>query len=266
MRRESSCRCLICDLERSLTEQFSERDREERYREFAASRRLLPEFPVASDLIAYLHTCRSPGNGTHLADPILAGLLETSAREANATALRDLLVLAFIPTAHATSRQVAARYHSLSPDDIAQHVVVSLLEILGSPEFYGRNSYVAYAISRVLKRNAFAWAERECRLPVYGAPPESIFDAPATLDSAEPLERSALLRHFLHRCQRRGLLTGEDIELLVQFKLNAARTDGHGCPTAEYSNASRQRMKRLMHKLRLLARTPIRSKRNNPPS
>lgn len=256
MSRESTCRCLICGLERSLTEQLAEEDRQERYRQFAVSRSLLSAFPVVSDLIAYLRTCRSAGNGSHPADRILAELLQTSAVETNAPALRDLLLLAFIPTVHSTSRQVATRYPSLSTDDIAQHVVFSLLQILGSPEFYGRNSHVAYAISRVLKRNTFEWADRQCRLPVCIASQETISDAPATHDSAEPVERSALLRHFLHRCQQRGLLNGEDLELLVQFKLDAARDNQPGCPAAQYSNASRQRMKRLMRKLRLIARTP----------
>jgi hypothetical protein len=260
MSRESTCRCLICGLERSLTEQLAAEDGQERYRQFAGSHSLLSAFPVVADLIAYLRTCRSAGNGTHPADRILAQLLQTSALEENTPALRDLLLLAFIPTVHSTSRQVATRYPSLSTDDIAQHVVVSLLQILGSPEFCNRNSHVAYAISRLLKRNTFEWADRECRLPGYSASPETTSDAPLPLDSAESVERSALLRHFLDRCQQRGLLNDQDIELLVQFKLDAARDIKHGCPVADYSNASRQRMKRLMRKLRLIARTPRRPK------
>jgi hypothetical protein len=260
MSRESTCRCIICRLERSLTEQLAAEDGQERYRQFAGSSTLLSAFPVVSDLIAYLRTCRSADNGTHAADRILAELLQMSALEANAPALRDLLLLAFIPTVHSTSRQVATRYPSLSTDDIAQHVVVSLLQILGSPEFCNRNSHVAYAISRLLKRNTFEWADRECRLLGYRALPETTSDAPLPLESAEPVERSGLLRHFLYRCQQRGLLNGEDMELLVQFKLDATRDPKPGDPAAVYSNASRQRMKRLMHKLRLIARTPRRPK------
>jgi hypothetical protein len=157
---------------------------------------------------------------------------------------------------HATSRRVAARYPSLSSDDIAQHVVASLLQILASPEFYRRSSHVAFAISRILKRNTFEWAERERRSPVHAAPPELLFDAPSTHDTPEPVERAALLRHFLHRCQQRGLLTSEDLDLLVQFKLDAVRDREPGGPAAVYSNASRQRMKRLLGKLRRIARTP----------
>jgi hypothetical protein len=255
MSRESTCRCLICALERSLTDQLAERHRQERYQQFADSRSLLSAFPSASDLIAYLHTRRNTGNGTHPADRILAELLQTTAADGDVAALRDLLLLAFIPMLHSASRQVASRYPSLSTDDIAQHTVASLLQTLASPEFYGRSSHVAFAISRILKRNAFEWAEREYRSPVHAATPELPFDAPSTHDTPEPVERAALLRHFLHRCQQRGLLTGEDLELLVQFKLDAARDGKPGGPAAVYSNASRQRMKRLLGKLRRIART-----------
>ena len=56
-----------------------------------------------------------------------------------------------------------------------------------------------------------------------------------------------LLRHFLHRCEARGLLTGQDLELLVHFKLEAI---------PNRTNASRQRMKRLVGKLRRIAQKP----------
>jgi NAD(P)H-dependent FMN reductase len=255
MSRESTCRCLICALERSLTEQLGERPRQERYQQFADSRSLLSAFPSASDLIAYLHSSRGTSDGVDSTDRILAELLRTMASDGDAAALRDLLLLAFIPMLHGTSRQVVARYSSLSADDIAQHVVASLLQILGSPEFNGRSSHVAFAISRILKRNAFAWAGRECRSPLHDAV-ETVSDAASGCDTPEPVERAALLRHFLHRCQQRGLLTGEDLQLLVQYKLDAARDREPGGPAAVVSNASRQRMKRLLGKLRRIARAP----------
>lgn len=255
MSRESTCRCLICALERSLTAQLAERHYEKRYQQFAESRSLLSAFPSASDLIAYLHTSRKANNGAYAVDRILAELLHTMATDGDVTALRDLLLLAFIPTLHSTSRRVAVRYPSLSTDDIAQHAVTSLLQTLGSPEFNGRSSHVAFAISRILKRNAFEWAERECRSPAYGAAMEMFPDAPSSYDTPEPIERAVLLRHFLHRCHQRGLLTGEDLNLLVQFKLDAARDAKSGGPAAVYSNAARQRMKRLLGKLRRIART-----------
>jgi hypothetical protein len=263
MSRESTCRCLVCGLERSLTEQLAEPSCEKAYREFANSHSLLSAFSSPLKLISYLHTNRSANNGTHSADGILAELLHTSANDVTAAPLRDVLLLAFIPMLHSASRQVSVHYPSLSPDDIAQHVVAALLEILGDPKFYGRTSHVAFAISRILKRNAFEWAQRECRSPVYGAAMEILAAAPSTHSMPEPLEPAAVLQHFLYRCQQRGLLTGEDLELLVQWKLETAREANPGAPALLYSNASRQRMKRLLGKLRRIARTPARKTQND---
>jgi hypothetical protein len=250
-------------LERSLTLQLSDRHRQEHYQQFADSRSLLSAFPSASDLIAHLHTCRNTGNGAHPADRILAELLQTMSMDGDAGALRDLLLLAFIPMLHSTSRRVAACYPSLSSDDIAQHVVASLLQTLGSREFYSRSSHIAFAISRILKRNAFEWAERECRSPVCGASEEVYSEESSAHDTPEPIERAVLLRHFLHRCQQRGLLTGEDLELLVEFKLDAGREAKAGGCAAQYSNASRQRKKRLLGKLRRIAGMPCSRKQDD---
>jgi hypothetical protein len=255
MSRESTCRCLICDLERTLRGEIARSHFEVCYLRFAHSHCLLATFPAASDLVAFLHT-RTINNEIPVSDRIVRKLLETAATGGDA-ALRDLLLLAFIPMLHSTLRQVARRYPSLPPEDIAQHAVLSLLQILGSREFYERSSHVAFAISRVLRRNVFEWARRENRLAVASEIEEAVADLSFANDSTEPFERAVLLRHFLHRCHERGLLTGDDLELLVQFKLDAAREGKGGGPASVYSNASRQRMKRLLRKLRGIARTPV---------
>jgi hypothetical protein len=256
MSQKSKCRCLICRLERDLTEQLTDDARQERYQQFAGSRSLLSAFPIIPDLIAYLRTCRSAVDGTHPADHILAELLRAQETDGAGETLRDMLLLALIPTVHSTSRYVAFRYPSLCTDDVAQHVVASLLEILASPEARGWNSHVGFALSRILKRNAFDWAAREVRSPSHVTSAEALPETRDAYCGTEAFERDALLRHFLYRCQREGLLTGQDIGLLVQYKLDASKDAKHGSPAAVYSNALRQRMKRLLSKLRRIARTP----------
>jgi len=109
---------------------------------------------------------------------------------------------------HSAARQVAARYASLARDDIGQHATASLLQILGSREFYDRNSHAAFAISRMLKRCVFEWAERECRALSLSTSLADSMDRFAS-ETTEPIERSTLLRHFLDRCHRRGWLSTE---------------------------------------------------------
>jgi hypothetical protein len=253
MNRESHCRCLLCGMERHLTEQFGGPEGQSTYRQFVTFSPVLSAFPAASDLISFLHTEHSAENRTHSKDGIFAELLRGTMNNGRSRTSQELLLLAFVPMLHRISRQVVTRCPGLLSDDVAQHVVTELLESFSSNEFAGRDSHLAFAIARLLRRNAFAWAERESRDHVNG------FDRVETLESAphrdgpQPIERAALLRHFLDRCRQRGVLSGEDLELLVQFKLDELRS-------ADYSNASRQRMKRLLGKLRCAARRPRRPK------
>lgn len=246
MSRESTCRCLICDLERALTVEVADPSFAERYRACAASRGLLRTFPCALDLLDFLHT-RGTEAGIPFTDPVLAALVDVARTNGNGTCLRDLLVLAFVPTLHSTSRQVARRYPTLAPEDVAQHTVTSLLEIF---ETYSMSrSHIAFAVSRLLRRKTFEWAARQTRLA-----PSAVDIASTTEDIEDSVERITILRHFLHRCRARGLLTAKELQLLVDFKLNAER-DRSG-PVSIYSNASRQRMKRLVNKLRRIAHKP----------
>jgi uncharacterized protein with von Willebrand factor type A (vWA) domain len=153
---------------------------------------------------------------------------------------------------HRISRQVLTRCPALSPDDVAQHVVTALLESLESQEFAIRDSHIAFALTRLLRRNVFVWAERESRRGLLSSKEGEAVEHSPHEDGAEPIERAAFLRHFLDRCQKRGVLSDEDLELLLQFKLDEP-------PGKGYSNASRQRMKRLVGKLRRAAR-PRRAK------
>jgi hypothetical protein len=239
-------------MERHLAEQFAGRVGLETYRQFATFSPVLSAFPAASDLISYLHTVRTEGNASQSKDGILAELLRVAVGNGRYATSQELLLWAFVPMLHRISRQVITRSSGLAPDDVAQHVVTALLESLSSPEFSGRHSHLAFAIARLLRRNAFAWAERESRSALHGFGSVDSLERVSHRDGAQPIERAALLRHFLDRCRQQGVLSEQDLELLVQCKLDES-------PRAEYSNASRQRMKRLLAKLRRAAKRPRRT-------
>jgi hypothetical protein len=242
-----SCRCLLCVMERRLTEQFAGRPGRETYSQFAGFSPLLSAFPAASDLISFLHSEQSSENGSPSKDRILAELLRKATGNDASSASQELLLWTFVPMLHRISRQVLTRSPVLAPDDVAQHVVTAILESFRSPQFTGRDSHLAFAIARQLRRSAFAWAERESRSAVLGFAAVDSLEGVSNGDGPQPIERTAILHHFLDRCQQRGVLSGEELQLLVQFKLDEL-------PRAEYSNASRQRMKRLLAKLRRVAR------------
>jgi len=234
-------------MERHLASYFASPDGTEGYRKLAEASPSLSAFPAASDLIAYLHGARTTENGHPPKNRILAELLRYSA--SNVSVAREVLLLAFVPMLHRISRQVLVRCSALPPDDIAQHVVTDLLASFHSEEFAGQESHLAFGIARLLRRNAFTWAARETRGPLFDPVREDALEQPSPRDGAGPIERAASLHHFLDRCQRCGVLSGEDLELLVQFRLDES-------PSAPRSNASRQRMKRLVGKLRRAAHEP----------
>jgi len=73
----------------------------------------------------------------------------------------SLLVLVFVPMLHRTVRRVAIWQPHLAEEDIVQQVLSALLEFLRSNEMRARQSHFAFAISRAVKRQVFAWAARE---------------------------------------------------------------------------------------------------------
>jgi hypothetical protein len=252
MKKRFACRCLLCQLESNLRKKLEEPALQREYSTIAGFSSRLSAFPSIAALTAHLRTCRGTGNGCHPADSILGELLHRFQRDDIHGLLRDVLLLIFIPSLHSTSRHIAYRYPSLLPDDTAQHLVVSLLEVLRSGELRNRNSHLAFAISRMLKRCVFDWAERETRSRVLFDGDDHFSESGLPCDDAEPFERAVLLRHFLFRCQREGLLTGSDVELLVHIKLEGNFGGKHG--NTLYSNALRQKIKRLLQKLRHAAK------------
>ena len=102
----------------------------------------------------------------------------------------------------------------------------------------------------LLKREAFAWAAREGSKH---AMLDHDGDAFPLLAIDEPFERYTQLRHFLNRCVTRGDLTGAELDLLIQYKLESANADPFETSNGIQPNALRQRLKRLLAKLRRLA-------------
>jgi hypothetical protein len=248
-----NCRCLLCVMERHLTEQFAAHPGRETYRQFAMFSPVLSTFPAAADLISFLHTEQTAENGRPSKNGILADLLRQATSNGRSVTSQELLLWTFVPMLHRISRQVLTRFPALASDDIVQHVVTTLIESFGSREFAGCDSHLAFALTRLLRRNAFAWAERESRVAPMGSAGIDVLAHVPDGIGPQPIERAALLRHFLDRCRRRGVLSREDLTLLVQFKLDEF-------PDTQYSNATRQRMKRLLMKLRRAVRHPRQAK------
>lgn len=241
MRVGISCDCTLCSIELQLLRDLYHAEREALGELFSPSEPLRA-YRSSSSLLSDLKSSPADERSDRL-------LLELFAVRASNPAITEcLLILTFLPMLHGVVRRVSRQQPELSPEDISQQALSFLLQYLQSEELQARQSHFAFAISRAVKRQVFEWASREsgkarltnhCDAEVLGL-----------LAFEQPCERYALLRHFLWRCVTRGLLTDTELHLLIDRTNGEEFADCNGTS----SNAVRQRLKRLLAKLRRFAR------------
>ena len=244
MPQEVRCHCALCNIEVRLLSDLAYADAGAIGDLFSAAHGLR-QYSSPSGLLLHLKT--SPVDTT--SDELLRELF--AIRALNPRFVESLLVLTFLPMLHGTVRRVARQQPALSTEDITQQALSFLLQYLGSHDLQARQTHFAFAISRAVKRQLFEWANRESGntgvLNHYG-------EAPAALVVEASFEQYTLLRHFLHRCVTKGLLTDAELNLLIDFKLYGTNGEEFADFNGTSSNAVRQRLKRLLAKLRRLAR------------
>ena len=242
MSLEVTCHCALCNIEVRLRSDLSYMSADAIGELFSASLGLRRHLSVSSLL---LHLKMSPVDA--ISDELLRELF--AIRTLNPRFIDTLLVLTFLPMLHGTVRRVARQQPALSTEDITQQALSFLLQYLGSHELQTRQTHFAFAISRAVKRKLFEWANRESGktgvLNHYG-------ESSTALVVEDSFEQYALLRHFLHRCVTKGLLTDAELNLLIDLKLNGTNGEEFADFNGTSSNAVRQKLKRLLAKLRRL--------------
>lgn len=241
---EIQCRCTLCSIEAQLLSGFARLDSRSVNDLFSAFPALLEHSTVTSLLSHLRSSPADAANDNHFREIF-------ALRETNPAFAESLLVLVFLPMLHRAVRLITRQQESLAEEDIAQQVLFFFLEFLASSEMATRRSHFAYAIAREVKRHIFEWAKRESRK---AALLDHAAEASVFIELEDHFERFALLRHFLHRCVTKGMLVDSELDLLIQFKLDGNTGEELAALNGSSSNAVRQRFKRLLAKLRRLAR------------
>lgn len=242
MNERPNCRCSLCLIEQKLRAELADPDNQERLGILLRSAPHLAVFRTVTDLLAHLQSLA----GKSFSDLLLGELVE--ARSLFPDSLSDsIFVLLFLPVLHATLRRVRRRYPSLSREDSAQQVLGSLFEYLASKHLAARDTYLAFAIARKVRRSTYEWAAREAKSPLEAPRSDDPRETNSSESAEESFERASVLRHFFGRAVETGTLTPRELNLLIQFKLEGGAENG------AFSNAERQRLKRLLAKLRKLA-------------
>jgi len=244
LRPRTICHCLLCQIEGQLAAELG--SCLATYDLLRGSNaNALKRFDSPFGLLDYLRTARAGPDS----DALLRDLL--AARSSEPQFIETLLIVAFVPLLHATVRRIAKQQVQLARADIVQQALSVFLEVLHSEPMRNRQSHLAFALARALKRQLFEWAARE------GAVLEATgkYAGPCceASDDDEVIERNASLRHFLGRCFAHGLLSDSELNLLFQVKLDGNSGEEVALSNAISSNAVRQRMKRLLAKLRRIA-------------
>jgi DNA-directed RNA polymerase specialized sigma24 family protein len=248
----TNCNCFICRLEMRLTAELDADG--QKYSQLVASSLVLSGFPTPLELIQHLHHPEIDHQYS-FSDHILLELVRPGLNPVLQQFRHSMLLLVFIPTIHRTTSQLSASFPSLARDDIAQHLIMILLEFLGSRELRSRQSHFAFTIARRIRRAAFRWAIHESRIVAIEQPA-----GPPTMRhsldlSEDPSHSPALLRKFFDDCERKGWLTSTERRILTESKIQGlscrelSQRNGHSAVAIQH------RIHRLIDRLRRLAQT-----------
>ena len=253
MGKHSNCTCTICGVEKYIRAELVLPESQARYRQLVTHNSLLADFPTALDLVANFHACKDARDGHSLSDRILASLLSSPVTPHDWDYLEWILILLFTPTAHAVVRHVSCHYQFLARDDLSQLALTTLIQSLRSKTWQSQRSHFGYAVARSLRRRLFQWARGEFQSTSQFAAKKIGEQFPAIQTAEESFERNAILRHFLNLCQEKAYLTPDEMNLLIDLKLDETVEAGISGPNGRTSNPFRQKVKRLMTKLRRVA-------------
>jgi DNA-directed RNA polymerase specialized sigma24 family protein len=246
------CKCHICKVERHLFKSLVEPPASVRFSTLALSSPALARFSNVSELLTNLHTRRSADSGASLAGELVSALIYAGTAVPDLELIQSVLVLAFTPTIHRTHRELCAWFRELESEDIAQQIFMLFLELVTSASPNLMNSHLPIALTRTLRKNAFRWAEKEQRFAIQR-------EAEKSGETAEPFgydafETAAVLNDFLDHCQRIGILSVFERDLLIRLKVDGffAKEIIH-THTALSEKAVHWRVERILQRLQKAA-------------
>jgi hypothetical protein len=145
MKERLRCRCTICELEKGLLDELRQEPNVQSYRQLASQSSILSAFPTTQKLLDSLGGLTQRDRQIHLCDQVLGELLRMGA-SCNRSIGCQLILLILLPAMHKTARQIATGFRSLASEEIAQHVVTTILEIIESKALLTQQSHFAFGL------------------------------------------------------------------------------------------------------------------------
>ncbi len=214
MLKENNCRCVVCQVERSLLNALSTQTARTHFQALAHNYPILNHFDSPTDVIAQLHEQRVELVNHKAWNGILRALVDSIANGTGEEIGQQLLLLAYMPAIHKAYAEVCQQFPALATEDVAQQAALVLLEAARSPAMRNQNGYLPIALARDFRKRLIRWAFGEIRQSAQVQ--EAPIDVPESPNAS--FEHASRLEAFLQQAQRDGLLSDSECELLLKFK------------------------------------------------
>ena len=219
MRNRLRCGCHICKIEHHLILALRVPPRSDEFSRLVAGVTPLAGFSSALALVEHLHSPR-PAAVSIVPSPgeLVGALIQKSAISSEVELRNSVLVLCFIPMIHRTYHEVRAWFREIEPDDIAQQILTMFLELVDSTPPILMNNHLPIALTRSIRKSVFRWAEKEKRIAI-----QREFDKSREIaepSASDTFEAVSLLNDFLDYCQRTGVLSIFERDLLIRLKID----------------------------------------------
>src|SRR5438445_133582 len=228
MQKENNCRCVVCDIERSLLNSLSTQTARTHFQALARNYTSLNHFDSPADVIAQLHDHEHVELVNHKAwNEILHALVSAIADRTGEDIGQQLLLVAYAPAIHKACSNIRAQFPHLPHEDVAHQAAVCFLETARSSEMRRLNGQLPRALVNRFRQSLFRWAMRENRQSL-------------------PLQQMV----------REGLLSEEEHRLLLRFKWEGFEArELAGEDAGSTTNAVQMRLKKIIKRLRQATKT-----------
>jgi len=252
MSKENNCPCVVCNVEATLLDSFSTQTARNQFKALACSYPVFSHFQSPLDAVAKLHEQGEAVNHD-AGNQILYAVIHAVSDKAFENLGQQLLLVAFTPAIHKIYREMCQRFPMLSPDDVAQQTWVAFLETAKSPAMLRQNGQLPVALVMNSRKAMLRWAMTEARRASIVQDGFQEFSEPLSEDN---FEDAILLEDLFRQAQLTRALSESESQLLFKF-----RWEGFGAKELAHkngrstSNAVHNRLKRIVNRLRRVARS-----------
>jgi DNA-directed RNA polymerase specialized sigma24 family protein len=213
------CHCALCQLDKSLIARLEQPDASAWYQALIERVFILSWFRDVPSLIAHMHARITDAKSYHDSDLLYLALLGELSSPEHADLAQALVLRALMPALHKQFRGIRRSFPQFLPEDLAQQLVATCLEIARSPGIRRKTSYLASSIVERTKRDTMRWSIRQYRTGSREETEKAIDEIFTEESSKTDFEPEVLLHELLDKAVSIGILSATDRKLLTAYEL-----------------------------------------------